>query len=119
MRHLRVAQRAEHAGFAAHRLRAVDDRMGGRAPEHELARAAPEPQQDVLRAAGEGRRVLDLAGFEPLAAHPVRQAREIDQRPPIAVAHGFQTVRMPCDPNRPPGRTSRTASTSPSVIAWW
>ena len=73
VRHVGAGEGAEHAGLAAHRLVAVGPLVRRRAAQHELAVAAPEPQQHVLGAAGDQ---LDVAD------RPVAERRGRPSRPP-------------------------------------
>ena len=52
-----------------------------------MAVAAAETHEDVLRPAGQGRRIDNRTGFETAGVHPAAKPIEVDQLPPAIGAH--------------------------------
>jgi hypothetical protein len=71
MRHRRIANRAENARLAPHRLVAVRTLVRRRPAQHERTAAALEAEQDVLRPTAEQHGVFDRAARQTLRVHPL------------------------------------------------
>jgi hypothetical protein len=86
MGHVATGQGRQHPHLAPHHVVALRAQVPRSPPKHERLAATLEPQQHVLRPAGQRLDRLDRAGRQPLAVHPRRHRVEVD--PATEVTHG-------------------------------
>ncbi len=97
---IRAGERREHPGLSPHGGAPVHIRMARRSSQHEMAVAATEAQEDVLRAAGQGHRIDDRTGFETTGIQPAGKPIEIDKLPPAIGAHPPALLRQSYEARR-------------------
>ena len=98
---IRAGERREHPGLSPHGGAPVHIRMARRSSQHEMAVAATEAQEDVLRTAGQGRRIDDRTGFETAGIHPAGKPIEIDKLLPAVGAHPRALLQQSCEARHP------------------